>query len=214
MYIEPFLLFSLLVLSVMMGGALVVLLLLYDRVSHELRRHERKGEVEAKRLKEHARTIVERARSQSIALLDGANRKAQTVLEQAQVLSKDAKDALRGELEEVAKREKEAIHRTSDALIREYQGVMEKVEEDIAEEARTEVVSIHKELDKRMEEQYAKLEQEIAAYKAQSLAKIDASIYRVLGEVAKRVIGKTLSFDDHQELVMKALEEAKKDELF
>lgn len=53
--------------------------------------------------------------------------------------------------------------------------------------------------------------QEIENYKKEEFKKIDRKIYQILGEVAKKTIGKAVDLSDHEKLVMEALEKAKKE---
>lgn len=67
--------------------------------------------------------------------------------------------------------------------------------------------SIRETLNKKVQE----TEKEIENYKKERLKEIDREIYRLLGEVAKKTIGKAINLSDHEKLVMEALEKAKKE---
>jgi len=54
-------------------------------------------------------------------------------------------------------------------------------------------------------------EKEIENYKNMRFKEIDRKIYQMLGEVAKKTLGKTIDLSTHEELVMRALEKAKKE---
>jgi len=51
-------------------------------------------------------------------------------------------------------------------------------------------------------------------YQEQKLKELDAKIYQILGEVAKKTLGRAIDLSTHEELVMEALEKAKKENLF
>jgi F0F1-type ATP synthase membrane subunit b/b' len=57
-------------------------------------------------------------------------------------------------------------------------------------------------------------EKTIEDYKKERLEEIDKKIYQLIGQVAKKVIGKTIDLSTHEELVMEALEKVKKEKFF
>jgi len=50
--------------------------------------------------------------------------------------------------------------------------------------------------------------------KREQIKEIEKNIYKILNDVAKKTLGKTIDFSTHEELVMKALEKAKKENFF
>ena len=57
-------------------------------------------------------------------------------------------------------------------------------------------------------------QKEISDYKRESLRKVEDAIYRILNLVSKSILGKALSLEDQQDLVVRALDEAKKQGFF
>ncbi len=55
---------------------------------------------------------------------------------------------------------------------------------------------------------------ELQDYKTQQLANIEANIYEILARASEAVIGQAVSFDLHQDLIIKALEQAKREGVF
>lgn len=51
----------------------------------------------------------------------------------------------------------------------------------------------------------------IEAYKEKRLKDLDGKIYQLVGDIAKEIIGNEIDVSSHKELVMKALEQAKKE---
>lgn len=54
----------------------------------------------------------------------------------------------------------------------------------------------------------------IENYKEERFKDIDIKIYQILGQVAKKTIGKAIDFSTHEELIMDALEKAKRENFF
>lgn len=61
---------------------------------------------------------------------------------------------------------------------------------------------------------FAKVQKELEEYRNSQLAKIDAQIYLIIFEASREVLGRSISRGEHEELVRKALERAKKDRFF
>lgn len=51
---------------------------------------------------------------------------------------------------------------------------------------------------------------EIEKYKAERMHQVDESAVKLISEVTRKVLGKSISLDEHEKLVMRALEEAKR----
>ena len=67
--------------------------------------------------------------------------------------------------------------------------------------------SIRETLTKKVQE----IEKEIDNYKKERFKEIDRKIYQMLGEVAKKTLGKAIDLSTHEKLVIEALEKAKKE---
>ena len=59
-----------------------------------------------------------------------------------------------------------------------------------------------------------KAQEDIDVYKTNQLEGIDETVREIINKVAPQVLGKALSMDEHEELVWKSLERAKKEGLF
>ncbi|HEX7042318.1 MAG TPA: hypothetical protein VF189_03645, partial [Patescibacteria group bacterium] len=58
------------------------------------------------------------------------------------------------------------------------------------------------------------MEKELEEYKQKRLAEIEKSVTNIAQKVSQEVLNKTLSFSDHQNLVLDALEKAKREGVF
>lgn len=78
----------------------------------------------------------------------------------------------------------------------------------------TETINIEKAVGEKLAVRYDEVKQEVEDYKAKQIAAVDQKINKILVEIAQNLLGKTLNARDHQDLVIKALEEAKQNGLF
>ena len=75
-------------------------------------------------------------------------------------------------------------------------------------------VSSEKLVKKKIDSDYYSLRQEIQSYKEEKLKKIDQDIYELLEKVSSLVLGKAISLSEHEDLIEKSLEKAKKEGVF
>ena len=97
--------------------------------------------------------------------------------------------------------------------------------EDIKKEAHLEVEamrdSLRREIEKAqaatkaaIDEAYAKVERDIEGYKNKRLKQLDSEIFEIIRLVSEEVLGKTLSIKEHEDTIIKSLEDAKKQNVF
>jgi len=96
--------------------------------------------------------------------------------------------------------------KTHDLLINETKKVSEALSNELSQKF-TQIYQLTREtLNKKVVE----TEGEIENYKKERLKEIDQKIYQMLGEVAKKTIGKIIDLSDHEKLVTEILEKQKK----
>lgn len=82
-----------------------------------------------------------------------------------------------------------------------------KIQEANLEASSRTYLSIKETLSQKLQE----TEKEIENYKKEKFKEIDQKIYQMLGEVAKKTLGKAIDLSTHERLVMEALEKAKRE---
>lgn len=139
-------------------------------------------------------------------------------------------------LEELISKNKEMIQKTSANLVSYYQDTVttmtlnynqntEKLMQLLDEELKHRVEKLDKasieqieeskkEVNAQIKKDLDKLNQELKKYGDEKFKQIDDKIYEIVSETAKNSVGKVINLTDHQELVMTALEQAKKDKFF
>lgn len=84
----------------------------------------------------------------------------------------------------------------------------------LTEDFQNEISSFRKIASGKINVFYQQTEKEIKEYKDEKLEEIDDKINAVIRQAAEEVIGKSLDTESHQELVLDALEKAKKEKFF
>lgn len=209
MMVEPILLLTFLATVLILTAALALLILSYEQALKQLQKLGKEKE-----------DLRERAQKRASLLLDEARERALAIIEQAAIVRDDAKEEVRRAMQATSQDLLAKYHGMLDDLKEENINLFKNVSKDIKEGAVHEVgdfqTGLHQETiaaQKLVEEKirlaWEKAEKEIEAYKQEKLKAIDDSLDRVLQFVTKRLLGKTISLQDHEDLVLKALEEAK-----
>ncbi len=73
---------------------------------------------------------------------------------------------------------------------------------------------IYQSVTETINQQTAQTEKNIEDYKKEKLKEVDQKIYQIIGEIAKKTIGKSIDISDHEQLVTEVLEKAKKEKIF
>ena len=102
-----------------------------------------------------------------------------------------------------------------------FQSVSQDIETNTMEEMQNFKESMQKlttlsqrEVRRKIDLDYKIAKQEIENYRKEELGKIDSGIYELLEKIAKEVLGKALSLSEHEDLIEKSLEKAKKEGAF
>lgn len=97
-----------------------------------------------------------------------------------------------------------------DLLFQEIKNKTEELSKNITEE----IHWLYQASLEPLSEKIVQAEKNIDNYKKEKTEEIDQKIYQIIKQVAKRTIGKTIDLSLHEELVVEALEKAKKEKFF
>lgn len=87
---------------------------------------------------------------------------------------------------------------------------IDKLSEQSVEELNHSKDLVDQEIKKELED----LKKEMKKYTNDKFKEVDEKVYQIVAETAKNTVGKVINIVDHQDLVMSALEQAKKDKFF
>jgi len=190
--------------------------------------------------KAHSQNIetedVKNARLRAAKMIDDANNKALDIINKANLSGADASENFNQEIVRIASTQIKEFEKTTSEFTKLYSQVLsdlkiknievfQNVSKDIETDTMAEIknfrdsvekltVSSQKLVKEKIGIDFAEVEKEIENYKAEELKKIDDKIYTLLEKVAKEVLGKALSLSEHENLITKALEKAKKESVF
>lgn len=118
-----------------------------------------------------------------------------------------------------------ALRIIADAYGDEIQKLAGDIAVEFKNEAKVELARFRKELEEQIvtletasekviAEGYEEVKKEIERYRASKIAQIDATAREVLIDATKKILGKSIDLRAHEDLVISALEDAKRQNLF
>ena len=189
----------------------------------------KRNDEEEKRWKE----LELKAQNDYQEIISTANKKASEIIAQATQVSQDSvktfensvstmlqnqKANIQKESEEISRKHEDEINELNNNIIKLLTNVYKDIEsatradfENYKAVIQKQTFEAEKVAQARMQEEYEKLEKEIAIKKQQRLTQLEENIYKILNNISKDVIGKSLDLTAHEELIIKSMEKAKKE---
>lgn len=159
-----------------------------------------------------------------------------TFLENSEKQIEALQNRFRESLENIISKDSLMVESTSNNIIKYYQDTINSLTANYNLNAQKLTESLNTELKKKIEELTAivdkqseeskkifnseiqkdlvLIKKDLANYSKEKFQEVDAKVYQIISETAKNTVGKVINMVDHQELVMQALDEAKKDKFF
>lgn len=232
MIIEPIVFYDLVIVTFVLGIGLAAVIIFYARTLKKLHETQREEEKLRSNIHKKAEEALDDARQKAAQIITEANLKAKDLLSKTQGFNDKSRNILQKQLETVSKTQAANLEKASIDLLKDYQKMLEDLKQDhvnvfrnmskdiesytsselsdFKETIEKETVDTQKIVGQRIEEEFKKAETDLAAYKAEKIKKIDDSIYDLLRTVSELSFGKALSLNEHQELILQSLEQAKK----
>lgn len=189
-----------------------------------------------KQAREKESRILAAAQDESARMIKEAAQNASHIVSNAEVIVRNAEQDMKAALSSQLQKEEQKLAGISDEIMaayrltlesakKEYDKTAESAARGIADGAHDAIkefqafftektVQYQSVVDQHIKEWHAEARKEIHDYKREAMKKIDDGIYQIVLSVAKQVLGKTISMEEHQALIVRALDEAKKEGFF
>ena len=176
-----------------------------------------------------AMKIMDSARLKSLKILEESQLKAHKSLDNASSLSKEARAELDRKFAVIYDKQTSTLDGLSQELVKTYKDALEKERKEnmqvidetsdmLKRELTAEVIEItdtvrkgtiekQKEIEKKLEEEYSRVEEEINAYKAQKTEEINSRIFDIIARVSDRVLGRVIDQSSHEKFILDTLTE-------
>lgn len=169
--------------------------------------------------------ILEEAAVQSAKILEEARSKAQEIVRNAEIFGTEEKEKFSKEIEKVteswALEYRQVLQEAQNQIVTTAQNISKDIRGESLKEIEIFRTALQVELAKSqektrimMENAHNAIEGEVQKYKELRLKQVDETIFELVKEVLKKVLGKEISPEEHEKLVMKFLEEAKRQDVF
>jgi hypothetical protein len=208
---------SLVVIEVLVVVLLVVLFKLL-RKYQDLKAEQQRFKTEAQT---KAEAIFTKAEKEAESLLNDARVKAQTLVAEAEGFSKEGSKRLQESLDWLLQSQTRTYTEQLEATRQETEKRLLKIADEINSQALTEIKVFANNLAQQtkasqeetqavVKQAYSTLQEEVERYRQQRFAQVDEVVRSMVMKVTSEVMGKSLTSSDHEVLIIKALEEAKK----
>lgn len=104
--------------------------------------------------------------------------------------------------------------RKTDESIKHINDITQSQMEDFRQILKKEAVQAEDLVVKRINNEYTEVHKQLEEYKKQKLAQIDTEVKTLIMQTTERILGKTLPIEEHEKLIILALEQAKADGLW
>lgn len=166
-------------------------------------------------------------------IIESANKKAAEITQKAAEINTESSVKLQRAIDIMLESQKAALENASSSILKTHQNQVNELNRHILEVSG----NIYKDIEtnstnnvqaffeiikkqtfeaetyaqQRIKEEYEKLEKEVAEKREQKLKKLDENIYKILTYISKDIIGKSLDTSTQEDLIIKSLNQAKKE---
>lgn len=233
MDINPIVFFDIVIALFVVSAALIAMTISYTRIFKKLLSHQKKYDELLDKINEKETDLLEDARRKGAEIIESASLKGQSIISSSESISENSKNLLTSSTNQLVKDQSALFEKTSQGFLEEYKKMLDAIknttlelstkaskdiEMDTIKELKDydsilakETFEGQKIVEQKIEEEFSQTQKQVNEYKTQMLKKIENDIYEILKNVTKEALGKALPLADHEQLILEALEKAKKE---
>src|SRR3989344_6798827 len=170
-------------------------------------------------------TLIAQAQIKSQKILEEAHRKAAEMLANAQAFLQKDENNLVTEIEKANKASEKIFQQSLEEIQKHSIQMVQNIPQDIKItlistldnfriSLTQEVTKAQQEANNAIKQAYARALEEVESYKEERMKQVDSSILSIVKDVTEKVLSKEISLEEHEKLVLRALEEARKQNIF
>ena len=216
--------------------ALLVMAVSYTKNAHKLMQTEDVNRHLQNQLTEKPVKLLEQAHEQAQEIIQQANRHANDILASTKTYEDSSNANIKQKLADLEKQQEEVFNNASLEMKTAYQNMLTQIQEEdittlkaMTKDIESDILSDFKEfrgsleketinsekvVKEKIDEEYLEIEKELQEYKQKKYEQVDEDIYKILYRVSEMVLSQGITFDKHKQLVLEALETAKKEQVF
>lgn len=158
------------------------------------------------------------AQHEADRILQSAREQAHAIVANTQAFKQELDTDAKHTLQAAVQSDAAALHGEVTALPAEYKKFLTRLETeyfgDVEKSLGQGRLNVEKYLKQKIDEEFARVKAQIEEYRLAQIQKIEALTLPTVTRLAKEVLGKSFSPQEHQEIVINALEKAKKEGMF
>ncbi|OGM19311.1 hypothetical protein A2955_05045 [Candidatus Woesebacteria bacterium RIFCSPLOWO2_01_FULL_37_19] len=173
-----------------------------------------------KKDRESGADLIANAQKSAEEIIKNANLKASEIITSAEIFPQQESKLLQQKIAEAAQiylnKYQEGLTLAQQESAKNLSGISEDIKNavvgEIAKFSRTiqqETLTSKEKIAQAIKEAYQKAEGDVNDYKEIRFKQVDEKIFILLSEISRKVLSKEISLEEHEKLVIKALEEAK-----
>ncbi|MEK7502668.1 MAG: hypothetical protein AAB609_04035 [Patescibacteria group bacterium] len=235
MTIDPLVFFDLVIALFVVSVALAAMAISYSQMLKKFNAYQKEADEMMSQVHTRESDLLEDGRIKAGKIVEDANKKAAQIIGESNNLNTQSKKMLGEALDTLLKHQTSYFEKVSqdflEAYKRELDGLKQKnieivknvsndIEEDTIKEVedfdnilQKETFAAQKIVEEKIEKEYSSAQKNVEDYKNEMLGKAEEKIYKILEAVAKLTLGKSIPLAQHEQLIIEALEKAKKDGL-
>lgn len=196
----------------------LVLFLFVGYYMMRLYARERELEKKEKKTDNEYHQVVDDALSKERKILDDATSEASQIISETEFVSQSSKDSIDAALAQMKKDIQNETATAAHTFRTSYQQELKK----LTDQSLDDFQSISKEMQESLRKQVVEfhtamlpaLEKELEVYKQTRMKQTEQMIKGIIQKVSQQVLTRTISTDDHQKLLLEALDKAKQEGMF
>lgn len=168
---------------------------------------------------------LEETQKKVMTMIEQARIKAGEIVTQAEIFTTNEKNNLQGEISKSIQiyidKYQQTLKFAETEAVRMISGIPDQLKSEIFSRiekftsvVETELINAQKSIQIAVKESYQKAEKEVDNYKIERLKQVDESIMKMVEDISRRVLAKEITSEEHEKLVLKALEKAKEENIF
>ena len=235
MTIDPLVFFDLVIALFVLAIALAAMALSYSQMLKKFNTYQKEADGIMGQVHKSEAELLEDARIRAGKIVEDANKKAAEIIGSSNNLNTQSKKMLGEALDTLLKHQTSYFEKVSQDFLEAYKreleslkqknieivkNILNNIEKDTVKEVedfdnilQKETFAAQKIVEDKIEKEYSTAQQNVQDYKNEMLRKAEEEIYKILETVAKLTLGKSIPLAEHEQLIIEALEKAKKDGL-
>ena len=196
---------------------------------HKALKEQRRLEAELEKVKTtgsaEANKIIANAQENATAVIRNAQLKAQEIVKSGDIFSAEYKQKFQASLLELVELEKKQYQQIAVKVQEDSNKMLSSMSQGLNQQVQIEMKGFHSvmsqettkvrdALSEGIKGAYSEVHAQVEQYKNQMITQVNSAMFKIVSDATKKSLGEALSREQHEKIIVKALEEAKKQNVF